>query len=231
METAKQQLFESNCVESWTQAAGKRGGDFIIRHATPGMVTVVLADATGHGDKAAELTAYLQPIIAREIGCGLSPELLRRWHKLVYRRFSEQHRFVCITVLQLNLVTQSLTIANGGNPDLLIRRGLGRRVERYPSTGMPLGIVDESEWTPPEFQTTYLSSIDYAFCCSDGVTDCISPDGERFGLGRVCNAVQVAGTTSPLQAVRWGLLRFLSPLEDQDDLSILVLRGLQRQVA
>ena len=208
--------------------AGERGGDFIIRDSSDEKVTVVLADAAGHDEEAAAIAEFLRPIIARQIRFPLSESLIRHWHHLVQARSLETHRFVCLTILQLNLRTTALSVVNAGNPDVLIRRG--RRLFRFPSEGMPLGLIEDEFWRCPRIQRTFLGDSDYAFCFSDGVTDCVGAGGERYGLGRVCAAARLATGPSPLRSVRRGILQFRSPTADQDDLSLLVLAG-GRQVA
>jgi serine phosphatase RsbU (regulator of sigma subunit) len=231
MKTIHHKIGTLTGVESWSRPAGLRSGDFVLRREMPHMLTTVVADVAGHGEEAAQVAAYIRPIISREVEGLISIKMLRRWHKQVYRRFQVDNRFVCITLLQLNLDTQMLTIINAGNPDVLVHRGSSTSLERFMSTGMPLGLVASSEWIPPTIESTCLRSSDYVICFTDGVVDCLDAAGNRFGLGRVYSAVQTASARSPLRAVRRGLLRFWSPQADQDDLSILVMRGRHRVVA
>ena len=230
MMISEQLLPTTSCVEAWTRLAGQRGGDFIVRNISDEKVTVVLADAAGHDEEAARIVEFLRPMIARQIRFPISESLIRFWHHLVQERSKDSNRFVCFTIMRLDRFTRDLTIVNAGNPDVIIRRGLGSRLDRFESTGMPLGIVEDAEWRCPLIQRTYLGINDYALCFSDGVTDCVGSGGERFGLGRVCRAAKVADGSSPLRSVRRGILRFASPTANQDDLSLLVLAG-GRQVA
>src|SRR5258708_6950361 len=127
---AQQTINTTNCVEAWTRLAGERGGDFFIPDFSDEKVTLVLADAAGHVEEAAAVAEYLRPIITRQIRLPLSESLIRHWHHLVQSRSLETHRFVCLTVLQLDLRTRALTVINAGNPDVLIRRGT--RLFRFP---------------------------------------------------------------------------------------------------
>lgn len=221
----------TDCVDTWTCAAGRIGGDFIVRKSTQHTITAVLGDATGHGEVAAQIAAFVRPMIQRDVGTAQSSSLIQHWNRVVRRKLNKENRFVCLTMLQLDLRSRMLTILNCGNPDVLIRRANNGKVERFASTGMPLGIVDEHEWTPPVMQSTFLGMADYAFCFSDGVIDCLGEGGERYGLPRVCAAARYAFGPSPLQSLRQRLMRFQSPTAEQDDLSILVLGGRTRQVA
>lgn len=222
---ADQPIQQIDCVEAWTRPAGNRSGDFIIRDVNEEKVTVVLADAAGHDEEAARAGASLRPIITRQIRFPIARSLIRHWHHLVQEHAGESSRFVCLTILQLNRHTRELTVINAGNPDVIIRRSPGLRLDRFASTGMPLGLVDDEEWRCPAIQRTYLDCHDLAFCFSDGVTDCVGADGERYGLRRICRAARNAEGPSPLRSMRRGLLQFASPTGLQDDLSLLILAG------
>lgn len=225
---AEKALYLDECVEDWSRPAGPRSGDFILRDISDEKVTVVLADAAGHDEEAARLAACIRPIIGGQIRFPISQSLIRHWHHRVHKHATESFRFVCLTVLQLNRYSRELTIVNGGNPDVIIRRASGVRLDRFASTGMPLGIVEDDEWRCPSIQRTYLGRDDLAFCFSDGVTDCVGAGGERYGLGRICHAARNAEGPSPLGSMRRGLLNFASPTAHQDDLSLLVLAGGRR---
>ena len=222
---ADQPIQHTDCVEAWTRPAGKRGGDFIIRDINDEKVTVVLADAAGHDDEAARIAANLRPIITRQIRFPIARSLVKHWHHRVQEEARETFRFMCLTILQLNRYTRELTVINAGNPDVIIRRSPGLRLDRFASTGMPLGIVDDDEWRCPVIQRTYLGSHELAFCFSDGVTDCVGADGNRYGFRRVCRTARKVEGSSPLLSMRRGLLRFASPTAHQDDLSLLILAG------
>lgn len=210
-------------IRSWSRPAGLRGGDFILRHETARSLTVMLGDACGHGDAGAHVAAYLEPILKREMACGVDETVLRRWNRMVHQRFSVDNLFVCITIVHLDFATQMLTILNAGNPDVLVRRAAGG-VERYRGTGMPLGVLDDVEWRPPTPQFTWLGAHDYSVGFTDGLVDCVGRDGNRFGLRRVCTALhQRPGGV--LRAMRRSLRVFESPTAEQDDVSKLILWG------
>ena len=224
-----QQVDAATGIGYWSRPSGSRGGDFIIRRATADSWTAVLGDASGHGEAGARVADYLRPILQREIAQGVDERALRRWNRLVYRRFQENNSFVCVTIVQLHLSTGKLTILNGGNPEVLLRRA-GGGLERYPGTGMPLGILDDSEWLPPTAQCTHLGENDYVLGFTDGLVDSIGRDGDRFGLRRVCTALhQRPGGV--LRSMRRSLRVFESPTAEQDDVSMLILCGGGRAAA
>ena len=232
MTTSSCRHLASDYIESWSRLAGRRGGDFIVHRVDRDLVTVVLGDVCGHGEAAADVADDVRAMVARELDGVVSDDLLRRWHRQVFARHGDENLFVCITILQLNLRTQKLRIVNCGNPDLIVHREDGQRLDRFVSTGMPLGIVEEKDWSPPSFQWTYLDQRDYAMGISDGVVDYQRADSERFGLARICAALRSStACNSPLDEVRRRLLGFGPARGECDDLSMFVLRGARKRVA
>lgn len=222
----------SDYIESWSKLAGRRGGDFIIHRIHGDLVTVVLGDVCGHGDEAADAADDVRAMISRGLNKWVTEQALRDWHREVFARYGDEHLYACITILQLDLRTQKLRILNCGNPDLLVRREHGLRLDRFGSTGMPLGIVEEKDWSPPSFQWTYFEQSDYALGMSDGVVDYQRADLERFGLARICSALRASSAgESPLLEVRRRLMGFGPARGDCDDLSIFMLRAPRQRVA
>ena len=222
----------SDYIESWSRLAGRRGGDFIIHRIHGDLVTVVLGDVCGHGEEAADAADGVRSMIARGLDGWVTEQVLRDWHREVFEQYGDEHLYACITILQLNLRSQHLRILNCGNPDLLVHRERGLRVDRYESNGMPLGIVEEKDWSPPSFRWTYLDQSDYALGISDGVVDYQRADQERFGLSRIFAALKSAGTRgSPLREIRRRLTGFGPARGECDDLSMFMLRGARQRVA
>lgn len=222
----------SDYIESWSKFAGRRGGDFIIHRIQGDLVTVVFGDVCGHGDEAADTADEIRDMISRSLRGWVSEETLRDWHRIIFQRHGEEHLYACITILQLDLITQQLRILNCGNPALLVSREHGVRLDRFESNGMPLGIVDEKDWSPPSSQWTYLDQSDYALGISDGVIDFQRADLERFGLSRICAALTSSqAASSPLREVRRHLQGFGPARGECDDLTMFTLRASRKRVA
>lgn len=222
----------SDYIESWSRLAGRRGGDFIIHRIHGDLVTVVLGDVCGHGDEAADTADEVRELISRDLNGWVTENLLRAWHREIFSRYGDEHLYACMTILQLDLRSQRLRILNCGNPELLVQRKGGRRLDRYQSTGMPLGIVEEKDWSPPSFEWTHLDPSDYALGVSDGVVDYQRADRERFGISRIRSALQSAADgASPLREVRRRLMGFGPAHGERDDLSMFMLRTPRQRVA
>lgn len=206
-------------IEQWTAASNR--GDCILHRASGDVLRLLLADAAGHDENAARAIGFLRPLLERDLAFELSPRVYGRWSDAVHRRFSDEPMFVCFTAIELDRGSHRLTVANAGNPDLLVRRANGR-VQRFPSSGMPLGIVAGHEWMPPTPQRTTLRDGDFAMCFSDGLVDRRGVNGDRFGLKRVCRAARTGGRRV-LRVLQDVIARFSCAGEHHDDLSVLLV--------
>lgn len=203
----------------WT--AGRVRGDCVIVRRRGDWVRVVLVDAAGHDIGAQKIVDALRVPLRRDLTSPIDEASLRRWSDLIHARFGDEGGFACFTLIELNVRGGEMRVANGGNPDLLIRRA-NLRLEHFSSTGMPLGAVAASEWKPPVFRATYLGKHDHVVLFSDGLIDRLDERGDRFGIERVRDAAR-AGGRRLLNALRDGVERFSARLDGQDDLSVVVL--------
>lgn len=209
-------------IEQWV-AEGTRG-DCIFRWSDASVIRVLLADATGHDARSAAVIRFLSDLVRRDLSRPLEESAFRRWNRVLYSRFGHEELFACFTTVELDRGRQIVRIANGGNPDLLIYRTAGDALEHFQSTGMPLGILPAREWAAPRISETALNTGDCVVCFSDGLIDRVGRDGNRLGVERVCQAAR-AGGRRVMRVLRRLVLRFSAPASEQDDLSVVLLRG------
>jgi sigma-B regulation protein RsbU (phosphoserine phosphatase) len=209
---------------SWCRPAGRAGGDFLLSFRTPSVVRLIVGDVSGHGDSVAEVAASVQARLCRDLLRPVRPALLRKWNRDLAEVTGE--RFVCLTYLELDLRDGTLTIANAGNPALLIRRSRGT-VEAFANTGMVLGILEDEVWTPPCFIRTKLGFDDLVVCVTDGVIEQCSPGREQFGLERLVQALSDA-TRPPLRMIRRWVAAFSGHTPFSDDVTVLCVQPAAR---
>lgn len=91
-----------------------------------------------------------------------------------------RNRFLALAYAIYDARDHTLSLANAGFPwPLLVRDGA---VTRLKVGGTPLGAIPAWTYDQEEIE---VRSHDVVAFCSDGVTDCDSPDGERFGEERL----------------------------------------------
>ncbi len=89
-----------------------------------------------------------------------------------------EDKFITLSLCVLDAPARKLTLASAGHTPVLIRRADGRVEEvGQEVSGVPLGIMEESEYQQAEVQ---LNEGDVVVIYSDGVTDARSPGDELY---------------------------------------------------
>jgi serine phosphatase RsbU (regulator of sigma subunit) len=210
--------------ESWVRSLGKVGGDFIESAPLPDGWRIVLGDISGHGIEAASAARAVRARIAEDLHGTVDANVLRAWNRDLHAALAG--RFVCLTLLEFAAGAGRLTIANAGNPAVLVRRGDGR-VDSYPGTGPILGLLCDREWLPPQFVQTSLAAGDRVVCFTDGLTEQSNARREMFGLERVKQLLSQF-YPSPVRMLRRGVRAFARSVGRQDDVTVLAIQACAR---
>jgi sigma-B regulation protein RsbU (phosphoserine phosphatase) len=114
-----------------------------------------------------------------------------------------------------------LEVANAGHCPPLVR--LGARVERLPTTGLPLGLFSQGRCGTVR---RTLDAGDAVLLYSDGLSEATSPSGEEYGVDRAARVLDRGRGLGPRELVR-AVLEDLAAFQGQaprhDDLALLVL--------
>ena len=87
--------------------------------------------------------------------------------------------YITFLLAMLDITNHRLVLANAGHPCPLIRRHDGRIEELgKDKSGLPLAIQEDGTY---EFTETALEPGDLVILYTDGVTDALNPQNERFG--------------------------------------------------
>lgn len=207
-------------------AAREIGGDFfelfrLRRRGQP--LGIVVADVTGKGLDAAILMAFSRAVTHTALESSRGPaEALERTNRVLTQ---ERRGTLFLTALGavLDPRTGRLRIASAGHePPLLV-----------PGDGGPIGPVGEPGVLLGMFATLDLGEVevvldpgDTMFFYTDGVTDAIGPNGERFGEGRLLATIAAARDRSAhelVAAVRADIEAFQGAGEPADDVTIVAV--------
>ncbi len=147
---------------------GKFGGDMALHVEFPGRTLLVLADAIGHGEKAA-LNAVVFSVLLIRLILDLSFDinvlhLLDLW----VTRCIEPGGFVAAAFLDVDWNSGQVQIFNAGMPDILLARP-DHVLERFPSQDPPFGFGQVSP--AAHLSTRPLQSRSYWILSSDGIDD------------------------------------------------------------
>lgn len=194
------------------------GGDFYDFWEIDGSWLMMIGDVTGKGVAAAAVTSLVRHTAWAASEIDPRPAgILQRVDGALQRRPSLS---VC-TALCLRLSDQRATIALGGHPLPLCIGAEG--VREVGSPGTLLGAFATVRRPETEF-TMQPGEVLVAF--TDGVTDTVGADGERFGMERLKKTLAGAQNETPME-IR---TRLTAALEDfqvgaqADDTAIVVMR-------
>ncbi|MBF0142475.1 MAG: fused response regulator/phosphatase [Magnetococcales bacterium] len=224
-------LLDAPCLSHWTSPMSLFNGDLLMASYNPaGGLHILLGDFTGHGLSAAVGALPLSEIFYGMTAQGFSigdmvEEMNAKLLKVLPARM-----FCAACLIEVDFRQESLTVWNGGLPDILIANADGLLVSTIPSGHLPLGIVpmnrEERKVELIEMQRDFR-----VFLYSDGLTEATDPNGEMYGQKRLME--QFSGATPPgglFRGILDDLDRFRSGAAQSDDISLLEIdcsRGME----
>ena len=200
------------------------GGDYYDFLKLPGgRQGICLGDVAGHGLSAAILMSSFQSIVRTLAAMDLPPhEMVVKLNRLVFAPLP-RHIFITFFYGVLDPTAHTLGYVNAAqNLPVLVRRD--GRAERLPGGGLPLGILDETEYDSGKVS---LEPGDLLFFYSDGITESRSPGGEEFGEKRLLRFLTGARIGSPAEigaSIRREIDAFRVNHPPDDDVTLVVLK-------
>jgi serine phosphatase RsbU (regulator of sigma subunit) len=166
------------------------GGDLFDYALNGDVLSVGVFDTCGHGIKATTLASLVVNAYrnARRCGLGLRDTTLSidKW-----LRAEHPNLFATAILVELDRATGALRLINAGHPGVQLLRH-GRAVRELPGpTALPLGLGNMSTRSPWVYEE-HLQTGDRLLAYTDGVTDAMDAEGERFGLARLIDFVERA---------------------------------------
>lgn len=175
-------------INSLLRAVSVFSGDMLLTADCPdGKMHILLGDFTGHGLVAAVGVLPSAEVFRAMTAKGFSAvEILSSINGKLNRLLpTGMFLTACFVVIEADM--KSAGIWNMGMPEALILRdgedGTGRVKHRISSQYLPLGILAEID-RKPEHARMEISEGDRILLCSDGLSDALNPEGERFGTDR-----------------------------------------------
>jgi PAS domain S-box-containing protein len=205
--------------------ASEVGGDFYDFWDAGGDWLMMIGDVTGKGVRAAAVTSLVRHAAWTASEFDPRPaHLLERINAALRRRPALS---VC-TALCLRIRGSQATVASGGHP-LLWRLG-ERGVEEVGRHGTLLGAFARVQWPEESFR---MSPGETLVAITDGVTDTLGPDDERFGSARLSELLMDVRRESPA-AIRERVIAALEQFQvgaQADDTALVVMRRVAQPAA
>lgn len=157
-------------------------GDIILAAPKPsGGIHVLLGDFSGHGLAAATGALPISSIFYSMTEKGFSVGEIVSEINAKLRVILPEGMFLAACMMNMDPVTRSISIWNGGIPDVYIySQAAGGTVKVVKSANLPLGVVDEQQFDR-RLKVISMQEGDRVYITSDGVTETVSPSGEVFG--------------------------------------------------
>jgi phosphoserine phosphatase RsbU/P len=201
------------------------GGDYYdFLPLAEGCLLFTLGDVSGKGIAAAVLMASIQASLRSSVLRAPGPiaGLIEDFNRVVYA-LSTEDKYSTLFCGLLDVPARKLTYVNAGQVRPMLLRS-GPQIERLDRGGLPIGLVETSEYAQGE---VLLQLGDAIMCFSDGITEAINPKGEmwddaeveKIGLGCYgLNARQM------IERLVEATDRFIGGAPQADDMTVIALR-------
>jgi hypothetical protein len=209
-------------VASLDQPAGEAnevGGDFFEVLPVAGGWMAVIGDVEGKGASAAAVTAVARHTL--HAVAQLTGDALTAIRQLDRRLRSGPENDLCSVAL-VQLRGAVAHVLSAGHPPAIHVMASGAR-EINASGPLPGALPDPGDWP---LERVALEPGEAIVLYTDGVTDAVGADGERFGIERLLAALsQPAGSAQELvDGIEAALAAFGDGMAQRDDVACLVLR-------
>lgn len=228
-ETVRQTLFpkkqvamEGIEVYGYFKSASETGGDWYgyTEDSLNKTVSIYIGDVTGHGVPAALVTAtansfiktvgILQERYASLAGKMLSADttalpapsnpsyLLSLLNNIIYKS-TDRQLVMTFFATTIDLNTNRIYYANGGHEmPIIIHVGQGNQPEALTASGTRPGDKPDIDF---EQQEDTVHSGDIILFYTDGITECLNPDGEEYGSRRFLRKIKKCTSLSAEEIV------------------------------
>ena len=211
-------------LAGWSRPARHIGGDYYdLLEVRDRRLAAVLADVTGKGMPAALMVSTIHSALRLLIRqTEVAPELIQHLNNHIAES-SAPNRFITLFVAELDSVAHRVRYVNAGHNPALMLRSEGGVVE-LGSGGLPVGLFEGGSY---EEGSVDMQPGDLLCAYSDGITECVSPAEEEFGLDRLSallSGLQGLPLGEIIAAVDRAAVDFAQGASQGDDQTLLLVR-------
>ncbi|CAN5381801.1 hypothetical protein BH23ACT9_BH23ACT9_30010 [soil metagenome] len=210
-----------------TSAPGSFGGDFYDWfEVADNHFVIALVDVSGKGISAASAASMVVWSLRAVGGRGAQPTVMAHLLNGIVAQELDEDRFVTLALLTVDGDTWDARLLLAGHPAPLVVHG-GSVTVPVTTPLPPLGVAPVISAAAPT--TLSLAAGDALVLFTDGVTEAVGPDGERFGVGRLQSrtsrmVIRADWTAKGLAAALWSSVHDWAGGPPDDDCAILVVR-------
>lgn len=213
-------------VTGYCLPAAQVGGDYFdYFYRSDNVLDLVIADVSGHSIGPALFMVETRSAILTQAKHSSTPaQTLALLNSFMFADLDRADYFITLSYLQYSVDSQQLAYANAGHPPpLLLRDGQGECLP-LDAEGMVLGVRKELDF---DEHTVSLSAGDVVLLYTDGLTEAENPEGDFFGVDRVCQTLCRCRAMAPEQIIAQlldQLKQFCRSDLFKDDITLMVFK-------
>lgn len=140
--------------------------------------SIVIGDVMGKGVPAGLIMTMTRGMLRAEVLNRHSPaQILQHLNRVMYADLDKSHRFVTLFYSEYDPQSQILSYSNAAHNPPLMWRASSQEIERLDTNGMLIGVDADSQYEDAKVQLKPGDTIIYY---TDGFTDAVNPNGDRF---------------------------------------------------
>lgn len=200
-------------------------GDFYdFAMPSPSICDIIIADVSGKGISAAMMTTAARAFFRHDDSQDKTPgEILRSMNDALFADLDRTEMFLTAQIIRIDETRGTIVYASAGHPEIIRFNPYSEECTCYPSTSLPIGILQQIEVGEKEILTR---PGDFLVIYSDGVTEAADMHGGLFGMERFVDILHRHCFTSPMELVQRVVTEVRSFSGDQplaDDLTLVAI--------
>ncbi|MBB4229906.1 sigma-B regulation protein RsbU (phosphoserine phosphatase) [Rhizobium mongolense] len=215
-------------IAAYMRPADEVGGDYYDILQNGDHLKIGIGDVTGHGLESGVLMLMVQSVARalQEAGETNPSRFLSYLNRTIYKNIERTKTDKHVTLSFLDYDGERLTIS-GQHEDLIVIRHTGA-VERIDTSdlGLPVGLESDISSFIDTREIPFHKG-DLIVLHTDGVTEAENPEGELFGIERLCeNARRLHGQTAEqvMNGILESLMAYIGTQKIHDDITLVVVR-------
>ncbi|CAB1083014.1 Serine phosphatase RsbU, regulator of sigma subunit [Olavius algarvensis Delta 1 endosymbiont] len=188
-------------------------------------VKIVVGDVSDHGVASALLMTTARAFIRqRSSRPGNLNQIVGDVNRQLSRDVEESGRFMTLFLCEIDSHNQTIRWSNAGHdPAVIYDQGLGS-FEELTGGALPLGVSEKTGYR--EFRRK-LAAGQIILIGTDGIWESQNTEGQMFGKKRFRDVIRTHASRTAqdiLQAVMDAIKNFCQPLENEDDVTLVVIK-------
>ncbi|WP_246763447.1 SpoIIE family protein phosphatase [Rhizobium sp. 007] len=215
-------------IAAYMRPADEVGGDYYDILQNGAHLKIGIGDVTGHGLESGVLMLMVQSVARalQEAGETNPSRFLSYLNRTIYKNIERTKIDKHVTLSFLDYDGERLTIS-GQHEDLIVIRHTGA-VERIDTSdlGLPVGLESDISSFIVTREIPFHKG-DLIVLHTDGVTEAENPEGELFGIERLCeNTRRLHGRTAEqvMNGILESLMAYIGTQKIHDDITLVVVR-------